>query len=67
MTSFARYRLALASYWLVFIIVPAALCFLLLGASSTSAGIAFGFAMILFLIGEWGFRGWKRLWKLNTE
>jgi len=62
-----RYRLALASYWLAFIIGPALVFFLWLGPSSTNAGIAFGLAVILMLVGERGFRPWRRLWRLETD
>ncbi len=67
MTSSKRYRLAVASYWLAFVIVPALVFLLLLGPSSTNAGIAFGLAVILMLVGERGFRPWRRLWRLDTD
>jgi hypothetical protein len=67
MTSSTRHRLALASYWFAFIIVPAVVLLLLLGPSATSAGIAFGLAVLLMLIGERGFRHFRRLWRLDKD
>ena len=61
MTSTTRYRLALASYWLAFVVVPAGVALAFLGLSGRSAVIVAGLAMILILIGERGFRRWRRL------
>lgn len=59
--------LVLASYWLLFIIVPSVVCFLLLGPSVMSAGIALGLGFILVLIGERGIRYWDRLWRMDKD
>jgi hypothetical protein len=62
-----RYRLALFSYWSLLIIAPAVVLFFILGASSSSAGVSFGVGVVLAIIGEHGFRPWKRLWKVDTS
>jgi hypothetical protein len=60
-----RTMLALGSYWAIFIIAPLALCFLLLGASARAVGYCLPLFVVLCLIGERGFRRWKRLWRVQ--
>jgi hypothetical protein len=66
MSQATRYKLAQASYWFLFVIGPAAGLFLILGVSSVNAGFCFGLGLILTVIGEHGFRPWKRLWKVRS-
>lgn len=66
MDQMTRYRLARVSYWLLFIIAPAVVLFFIVGVSSSSAGVCFGVGVVLAIIGEHGFRPWKRLWKVET-
>ena len=61
-----RYRLALVSYWSLFVIAPTVALFFILGRSSSNAGVCFGVGVILTIIGEHGFRPWKRLWKVES-
>jgi hypothetical protein len=61
-----RYRLARGTYWFLFIIAPAVALFFILGASCSDAGVCFGVGIVLAIIGEHGFRPWKRLWKVET-
>lgn len=59
------YRLARVSYWSLFVIAPAVVLFFILGASRSDAGVCFGVGIVLVIIGEHGFRPWKRLWKVE--
>jgi hypothetical protein len=65
MTQQTRYLLARVSYWLLFVIAPSAALFFLLGASVKNGGVCLGTFAILAVIGEHGFRPWKRLWKVE--
>ena len=62
-----RYHLALVTYWSLFIIAPSVVLYLLLGRSKSNVGICIGVGMVLIIIGERGFRPWKRLWKVDAE
>jgi hypothetical protein len=59
----SRTLLALGSYWALFIIMPLVLCFLLLGVRA--AGWCLPLFLVWCLVGERGFRGWKRLWGIE--
>ena len=61
----SHYRLALCSYWLLFVMAPALALFFILGRSTLNAGVCFGVGVVLAIIGERGFRRWKRLWKIE--
>jgi len=58
-----RTTLALGNYWALFVIGPLIGCFFLLGASARAAGYCVPIFLVLCLIGERGFRRWKRLWR----
>ena len=60
-----RAILVLILYWLLFIVAPSLTVFFLLGLSEKSAGVTFGVFIVLVLIGERGFRPWKRFWKIG--
>jgi hypothetical protein len=60
-----RTTLALASYWALCVIAPLTICFYLLGASASAAGSCVAIFVVLCVIGERGFRLWKKLWKIN--
>ena len=61
MTQPTRYIWARASYWLLFIIIPIiAVAFLVGGGVGLIALL-----VVLVVIGEHGFRPWKRLWKVE--
>jgi len=49
------------SYWLLFIFAPTVAAFFLLGVSAKNGGVCAGIFIALVLIGEHGFRRWKRL------
>jgi hypothetical protein len=67
MNQTTRYRLARVSYWSLFIIAPAVALFFLVGASASNAGICLGVIVFLVIVGEHGFRPWKRLWKVEAD
>jgi hypothetical protein len=54
----------LASYWLLFIILPAALV-LWLVPTGERLSFALPIGLVLILVGENGFRGWKQLWRVK--
>ena len=60
-----RAKLALGSYWVLFIIGPLVVCFVLFGASVRAAGYCVPILVVLCVIGEHGFRRWKRLWRVE--
>ncbi len=62
-----RYLLARVSYWSLFIIAPTVALFFLFGASASSAGVCLGVVVVLVVVGEHGFRPWKRLWKVEAD
>ena len=49
-----RAKLALGSYWALFIIAPLVVCFVLLGASARAAGYCVPILVVLCVIGEHG-------------
>jgi hypothetical protein len=53
--------LALASYWILFIIAPTVAALFLLGISAKNGAACLGIFLILVLVGEHGLRRWKRL------
>ena len=53
--------MALATYWALFIIAPVAVSFYLLGASASVVCIF----VLLCVLGERGYRYWKKLWKVG--
>jgi hypothetical protein len=59
-----RTNLALATYWLLFVIAPLAICYLLLGTSVSGVTYIVIF-VVLSVIGERGFRLWKKLLKID--
>jgi hypothetical protein len=65
LTIMNRTKLALASYWALFVLAPLVTCFLLLGASAQAAGYCVPIFVVLCIIGEHGFRRWKRIWKVE--
>jgi ABC-type transport system involved in multi-copper enzyme maturation permease subunit len=60
-----RATLALVTYWVLFVIAPLAICFYLLGATARAAGTCMAIFVVLCIIGERGFRLWKKLWKID--
>jgi hypothetical protein len=52
---------ARVSYWLLFIIAPTVAVYFLLGASVKNGAVCVGIFVVLVVIGEHGFRRWKRL------
>ncbi|MFN0079154.1 MAG: hypothetical protein ACKVY0_22045 [Prosthecobacter sp.] len=56
---------ALGSYWALFVIAPLVVCFFLFGASARAADYCLPVFIVLCLIGERGFRRWKRLWRVE--
>jgi len=63
--SMNRAVLALGSYLALFILAPLVACFLILGASARAAGYCVPIFVVLCLIGERGYRRWKRLWRVE--
>jgi hypothetical protein len=61
MTQSTRYLWARASYWFLFIIAPIIAVSFWVGGG---IGII-GLLIVLVVIGEHGFRPWKRLWKVE--
>ena len=62
-----RYRLARVSYCSLFVLTPAIAAFFALGASGSSAGASVAVLVILAVVGEHGFRPWKRLWGVGIR
>ena len=62
-----RYRFALVSYWLLFILLPIGALLVWLGASASNFVVYLAALVILVMIGERGFRGWKKIWKVHEE
>jgi hypothetical protein len=56
--------ICLATYWLLFIIAPTALI-LLVVPENWRLGAAIPIGLLLIVIGEHGFRKWKRRWHLQ--
>ncbi len=65
MTQQTRYLLARVSYWLLFVFAPTLALFLALGATAKNGGVCFGVFCVLMIIGEHGFRYWKKLLKVE--
>jgi hypothetical protein len=59
-----RLRLALISYWLLFVIVPLVLVLWLTGLKALAVWLILPLFLLLVAVGERGFRIWKRLWKI---
>ena len=53
--------LVLVSYWTLFIIAPTVAALFILGISAKNGAACVGIFFILVLIGEHGFRLWKKL------
>jgi hypothetical protein len=51
----------------LFIIAPAVALFFLVGASASTAGVCLGVIVFLVIVGEHGFRPWKRLRKVEAD
>ena len=60
-----RERLALASYWLLFVLLPLGGFFVWRGVSAASLVLGFILFLVLAATGERGFRRWRRLWRLS--
>jgi len=60
-----RTGLALVTYWALFVFAPLAICFYFLGASASAANTCIVIFVVLCIIGERGFRLWKKLWKID--
>jgi len=52
---------ARVSYWLLFIIAPTVAAYFLLGGTAKNGAVCVGIFVVLVVIGEHGFRRWKRL------
>jgi hypothetical protein len=52
---------ARVTYWLLFIITPSLVVFFTLGGSVKNGAVCVGVFFLLILIGERGFRLWKKL------
>ena len=59
-----RQRLACLSYWLLFIIAPSFIVGSLLDRSTRGVFITLMTFIGLILVGEHGYRLWRRVWKL---
>jgi hypothetical protein len=57
----ARDFWARVSYWLLFIVAPTVAAFFLLSDTGKSGAVCVGIFIVLVVIGEHGFRRWKRL------
>jgi hypothetical protein len=57
-----RYLCARISYWMLFVIAPAAVCVFVF---DVRPGTGLLIAFLLLVAGEYGFRPWKRLWRMN--
>jgi hypothetical protein len=56
---------ARVSYWFLFIIAPTVVLFFLLGGFAANAMACLVAFVILCVIGEHGFRHWKRLFRVE--
>lgn len=54
---------ARVTYWLLFLFVPSALVYFFFGGMAI--GFCLGIFFALVLLGEHGFRHWKRLWRVG--
>lgn len=61
-----RYRLALVTYWTLFIVLPLGALVLWLGAPQENFAVYMVALVVLVMVGERGFRSWKKLWKVDT-
>ena len=64
MSQDTRFRVAVYSYWLLFIIAPVTVAFYTVG-SARRGEICCGLLLVLLIIGPFVFRGWKRLWRIS--
>lgn len=60
-----RGSLALITYWALFIIAPLALFIIWRGQSVSTAVLSVVLFLVLAVIGERGFRLWKRFWRVR--
>jgi hypothetical protein len=60
-----REKLALLSYWALFIIAPLLVCFYLLGCSVKAAVICVPILIGLCILGEHGSRVWAKIFKID--
>ena len=56
--------ICLLTYWLLFIILPCGIALSFL-PSDWRVASAIPIALIIILVGEHGFRKWKRVWKVD--
>ena len=59
-----RERLALLSYWLLFILIPPIGFLVWRGITAESISAVFPLFLVLAFIGEHALRPWRRLWRL---
>lgn len=60
-----RYHLALLSYWVLFILLPMGALIVWLGASASNLAAYLIALVVLVVIGERGFRSWKRICRVD--
>ena len=60
-----RERFALASYWLLFVFLPLGGFLVWRGFTTASFVLLLPLFLVLSVIGERGFRWWRRLWGLS--
>jgi len=65
MSDYGRACFAGVSYWALFIIAPVSLCIYGLRAWGVSGWFCLPVILVLLVIGEHGFRRWKRLWRVR--
>ena len=61
------FRLPLLTYWLLFILSPLVIFAFMMTFSVPALMIGFVLLIVLAIIGEHGFRRWKRLFKTSDE
>ena len=65
MSDRGRFHFAVYSYWFLFIIAPVVVVFELTKPKNAGFGWLCGLLVVLVVFGEYGFRPWKRLWKVR--
>ncbi len=64
-TESVRGRLAIITYWTLFVLVPPILPIVIWGGGVGIYAVSIGLLLMLFILASRGFRLWKRLWGLE--